>query len=74
LVEDAQNLAGEQGVDRRSFFSDPVNASQELIQLEINASNREKRYDVGPPISILLISKDSSGLVPGHEGKCQTSR
>lgn len=56
------------------FDSDPINESQELIQLEIDASTRGKRCDVGPPISILMISRNSSGMVRGHEGKCQTGR
>jgi hypothetical protein len=55
---------------KRYFASNPIKASQELIQLEIDASIREKRYDVGPPISILRISKDSSEFVRGREGKC----
>jgi hypothetical protein len=58
---------------RRYFASNPIKASQELIQLEIDASIREKRYDVGPPICILRISKDSSEFVRGHEGKCGAS-
>jgi hypothetical protein len=58
----------------RRIISDPVNASAEIIQLEIDVSTRDKRYDVGPPISIVRISGDSSGMVPGYEGVCQTSR
>jgi hypothetical protein len=52
------------------FESDPINESQKLIQLEIDASTREKRYTVGPPISILWISRDYSGMVHGHAGEC----
>jgi hypothetical protein len=55
---------------RRYFVSNPIKASQELIQLEIDASIREKRYDVSRPISILRISKDSSEFVRGHAGEC----
>jgi hypothetical protein len=74
IVSDEVNAATSSDSWNRRFLSDPVNSSQEVIQLEIDASIREKRFDVGPPISILLISRDSSGMVPGHEGKCQTNR
>lgn len=53
-----------------SFRSDPIGASRELIQCEIDASNREKRYDVGPPILIVSISKQFAGWQPGYEGTC----
>ncbi len=54
----------------KHFAADPVSATKELIQLEINASSRKKSYDVGPPISILRISRYSSGMIPGYEGLC----
>ena len=52
------------------LIADPIRASEELIQREIAASSKAKRYDVGPPISIVRISKQSAGWEPGHEGAC----
>jgi hypothetical protein len=51
--------------------TDPVQASKKLIQLEIDASTRGKEYSVGPPISILLVNKSSTGMAPGCEGECK---
>jgi hypothetical protein len=52
------------------FHSNPIGESEHLIQLEIDASTRKGNHDVGPPISILFISQDLTGTVPGHEGAC----
>lgn len=53
------------------YRADPIKASEELIQAEIDAAVRRKDFVVGPPISVLKISKDFAGMVPGHQGSCQ---
>jgi hypothetical protein len=58
--------------DRRAL-SDPVDTSQAVVQLQIDASKKENSYEVGPPVSVLRISRDSSGMVPGHEGECKVN-
>jgi hypothetical protein len=55
---------------QQSFWSDPVGAAHQLIQIEIDAAIREKRYDVGLPISIIRISRSGGGFVKGYEGSC----
>jgi len=56
------------------FLANPISTVQSLIQREIEASKREKRYDVGLPISIARISRNFSGWVPGYEGACRAGR
>jgi hypothetical protein len=52
------------------FLSDPIGASQELIQVEIDAAQMDGRKDVGPPIPILRITKSGGDFVPEHRGIC----
>ncbi len=52
------------------FLFDPIGASQELIQVEIEAAQREERKDVGPPIPVLQITKSGGDFVPEHKGIC----
>jgi hypothetical protein len=53
------------------FTSDPIGFSSGLIEREIEASTREKRYDVGRPISIVRITSNYRGWEPGYEGACR---
>jgi hypothetical protein len=76
VMEFASHLEMDRIIDnvpkwRRTWSLSPAGAVQSLIQAEIDASTREKRFDVGGPISILLISRDFSGMERGYEGKCQ---
>ena len=59
---------------QRHFSADPIDASRELIQLEIDAAAREGRYDVGLPIVIATIEDTKSGFVKNHGGTCCKSR
>jgi hypothetical protein len=52
------------------FRRDPINVIERLIQLEIDAAKQEGRKDVGPPISIVKITKAAGGWEKGHEGAC----
>lgn len=52
------------------FKKHPIAFIQGLIQLEIDQARRDHRRDVGPPISILKITKRGGAFVPGHKGAC----
>lgn len=52
------------------FRADVVDALRYLVQIEIDRATREKRFDVGPPISILRITKDGAGFAKGFAGNC----
>jgi hypothetical protein len=52
------------------FLKDPVDVIESLIQLEIDAAKQDGRKDVGPPISIVKITKSGGGWEPGHKGAC----
>jgi len=56
-----------------AFNRNPIGFVTGLIQKEIDASTREKRYDVGLPISIFRISPPFTGWEPGYEGACKTA-
>jgi len=58
----------------RRFSTDPIETSRDLIQREIDASTREKRYDVGLPISIASITINSAELLRGYEGVCPINK
>lgn len=55
----------------RRFLADPIGASRDLIQVEIDAAIREHRKDVGAPISIVEITGAGGAWVPGYKGACQ---
>lgn len=55
---------------QHSFLANRIGASRDLIQREIDASEREKRYDVGLPISILTITANAAERAKGYEGAC----
>jgi hypothetical protein len=52
------------------FVNSPVNFTEGLIQLEIDAATRDHRGDVGPPITILGITKSGGAFMEGHKGAC----
>jgi len=52
------------------FRADVVDALRYLIQLEIDRATAEKRFDVGPPIAIMRITKTKAGFVDGFAGEC----
>jgi hypothetical protein len=54
----------------RGFIVDPIGAGRDLIQREIDASTRENRRDVGPPISIVTISREAGSWAKSYEGAC----
>jgi hypothetical protein len=55
----------------KKFWADPVGEAERLISLEIDASNRSGKQDVGPPVSVISISRDYSGTVADHAGECK---
>ena len=55
---------------RREFLTNHVEAARDLIQREIDAGRREKRYDVGPPISIVALTANGIDRPKGYEGVC----
>jgi len=55
---------------RPTFKKHPVAFIQGLIQLEIDQARRDHRRDVGPPITILKITKTGGAFVAGHKGAC----
>jgi len=55
---------------QESFVSDPIAAAADLIRREIDASTRDKRFDVGLPICIVGISANVAGWANGYEGEC----
>jgi hypothetical protein len=52
------------------FTKNPVSFVEALIQSEIDASKRENRNDVGPPITILRITGIGGEFEPNHKGNC----
>jgi hypothetical protein len=55
---------------RPRFEKHPVAFIQGLVQLEIDQARREHRRDVGPPITILKITRTGGAFVAGHQGAC----
>jgi hypothetical protein len=55
------------------YNRNPIGFVTGLIQKEIDTSTTDKRYDVGPPVSIFRISKLFTGWEPGYEGACKAS-
>lgn len=53
------------------FSKNPTGFSRGLIQSEIDMAVAEHRSDVGPPISVMVITRKGPALAPGLEGACR---
>lgn len=77
MAAESANLGGQPEIEQLlnqdwipSFRADQIKAISDLIQVAIDAATKDKTYVVGPPITIVKISKDFSGYMSGYEGKC----
>ncbi len=57
---------------RIAAASDPVAFIEKMVRIEIQASQREGRLDVGDPISIVSLTKNDGHFKTERSGNCQS--